>query len=141
VVPYSMVEHAYKPRKGFKTTHPRAAIGRYLERPYLNYSVGTKIRPSMMKNFKDFGIKTVDVHDDEPPFEPEMIRGMANLSHDPDWMVRMFGSNLKSGLLRGVHRGSTADEAGTSFVPGRARAVDFGRVGIVQSPKVINGTL
>jgi DNA-directed RNA polymerase subunit beta' len=136
VVPYSMLAATYKPRRGFKASLPAASIGKYLERPYLHYSIGTKIRPSMLADFKDFGIKSVDVHEDAPPFEPEMIRGMANLQHDPDWMTRMFGSGLKGGLLKGVHRGSTADETGTSFVAGRAKAVDFGRTGTVQQPKV-----
>ena len=66
----------------------------------------------------------------------EMIRGAANLQHDPDVMTRMFGSGLKGGLLDAVHMGGTSQETGTSFVAGRARAVDFGRVGVVRSPKV-----
>ena len=135
VVPYSMLEHSYKPRPGFRAVAPGAAVGKYLERPYLHYSVGTQIKPSMLKDFTDFRVDRLDVHDEPPPFEPEMIRGMANLQHDPDWMTRMFGSGLKGSLLRGVHRGSTSSEAGTSFVGGRAKAVDFGRTGLVQAPK------
>jgi hypothetical protein len=136
IVPYSMLESSYEPRTGFKTIHPRGAVGKYLERPYLHYSIGTKIKPSMMKDFDEFGIKSVDIHDDPPPFEPEMVRGAANLQHDPDFMTRMFGSGLKGGLMDAVHRGGSSTELGTSFVAGRARAVDFGRVGVVRSPKV-----
>lgn len=142
VVPYSAIEHSYEPREGFRSLHPKAAVGKHLERPYLHHTIGTRLRPSMLKDFEDFGIKSVDVHDDPPPFEPEMLRGMANLQHDPDWMVRMFGSGLKGSLLKGVHRGATSDEAGTSFVPARARAVDFGRIGPVHTPdkhKLIKG--
>lgn len=135
VVPYSTLEHNYEPRPGFRAVSPSEAVGKYLERPYLHYTIGTKIRPSMLENMREFGIRSVDVHDDPPPFEPEMVRGMSNLQHDPDWMVRMFGSGLKTSLLRAVHRGGTSDEAGTSFVPSRARSVDFGRVGLVQTPK------
>lgn len=135
IVAYSTLEHQYKPRSGAKDTQPARSLGKYLEKPYLHYTIGTKVRPSMLKNFKEFGVKEISVHDDEPPFAPEMIRGMANLQHDPDWMTRMFGSNLKGSLLKGVHRGAVADEAGTSFVAGRARAVDFGRTGIIRTPK------
>jgi hypothetical protein len=63
-----------------------------------------------------------------------MIRGMANLQHDPDWVTRMFGSGLKGSLLEGAQRGATSDPHGTSFVPGLARAVDFGRKGKVITP-------
>lgn len=135
VVPYSSFAAVYKPRDGFSQVQPTRGLGQYLERPYLHYSIGTKVRPSMLKDFKEFGINAIDVHRDEPPFQPEMIRGMANLQHDPDWMTRMLGSGLKGSLLKGVHRGSTSDATGTSFVPGRARAVDFGHVGKVITPE------
>ena len=135
IVPYSTLEHRYKPRVGFKAVKPKSAVGSYLERPYLHYSIGTKVRPSMIKDFDEFGISSVDVHEEEPPFEPQMVRGMQNLQHDPDWVTRMFGSGLKSGLLRGVHRGGTSTTEGTSFVPGLAKAVDFGRTGIIKTPK------
>ena len=135
VIPYSSFEAGYEPREGSRKGRPAHLIGRYLERPYLHYTIGTRIRPSMIKDFDEFNVKEVEAHDEPPPFEPEMVRGMANLQHDPDWMTRMFGSGLKSSLLKGVHRGATADETGTSFVAGRARAVDFGRKGKVMTPE------
>lgn len=135
VVPYSSMEAGYEPREGARKAPPAQLVGRYLERPYLHYTIGTKIRPSMLKEFSEFGVGEVEAHDKPPPFEAEMIRGMSNLQHDPDWMTRMFGSGLKSSLLKGVHRGATADETGTSFVASRARAVDFGRTGKVMTPR------
>lgn len=134
VVPYSSLEHSYQPREGFQAVDPRRAVGKYLERPYLHYSIGTQVKPSMVKTFGEFGVNSLDVHNEPPPFEPEMIRGMANLHHDPDWMTRMFGSGLKGSFLDSVHRGGTSDAAGTSFVPSRAKAVDFGHAGKVMSP-------
>lgn len=135
VVPYSVLESRYNPREGTQEVEPREAVGRYLERPYLHYSIGTKVRPSMLQNFTDFGVGKVAVHADDPPFQPEMIRGMNNLQHDPDWITRMFGSGLKSSLLKGVHRGGHSDELGTSFVPGLAKSVQFGQVGKVITPQ------
>jgi len=135
VVPYSTLEHSYRPRDGFRSVPYRSAVGKYLERPYLHYSIGTKVRPSMLKDFEEFKVNTVDIHDDPPPFEAEMIRGSANLHHDPDWQTRMFGSGLKGSLLDAVHRGGTSDEEGTSFVPSRIKAVNFGTSGKVISPK------
>ena len=135
VIPYSQLESGWKPRTGYQTLEPKRAVGRYLERPYLHYSIGDKVRPSMLQNFSDFGIKEVDVHEDEPPFQPEMIRGMNNLQHDPDWITRMFGSGQKSSVLDAVHRGGSSNEAGTSFVPGLAHGINFNRIGSLQTPK------
>ncbi len=137
VIPYSTLEHKWKPREGAQSLTPKKAVGKYLERPILHYTIGTKIRPSMVKELEEFNVADVNVHDNPPPFEPEMVRGMYSLQHDPDWMTRMYGSGLKKSLLRGVHRGSTSEERGTSFVPSISRSVDFGRVpgGLIKSPE------
>lgn len=135
VVPYSRLEHMYQPREGNQTLPLNRANDMYLEKPVLHYSIGTKIRPSVTKSLNEFGINNVTVHKDPPPFEPEMIRGMENLSHDPDWMVRFLGSYQEKNLLRGVHRGAVSDEKGTSYVPPLARTVDFGKVGPVKAWK------
>jgi len=134
VVPYSALEHRWQPREGSRRVPYKQAVGKYLERPVLHYTIGTKIRKSMLKDFEDFGVEELETHDEPPPFEPEMIRGMYSVQHDPDWMTRMYGSGQKKSLLSAVHRGGTSDELGTSFVPGLARGVDFGRQGLVTPP-------
>lgn len=134
VVHYSTLESRWQPREGFETVRRDRALGKYLERPYLHYSIGTKVRPSVLRDLKEFGIEDVDVHDRPPPFEPEMIRGMANLQHDPEWLPRLYGSGQKKSLLSGVHRNNVTDEKGTSFVPSLVRGVDFGRSGLVRQP-------
>jgi RNA polymerase Rpb1, domain 5 len=134
VVPYGRLEHGYQPRDDASRNVPAALRNQYLEEPVLHYSIGTKIRPSVIKELGQFGVKEVVAHPEPPPFQPEMIRGMANLAHDEDFITRMYGSGLKSSFLDAVHRGMSSDEAGTSFVPGLARAVDFGHVGKVQTP-------
>lgn len=135
VLPYASVERDYRPREGFKTVAPAKAVGLHLERPYLHYTVGTKVRPSVAKELERFGVGSVDAHDDPAPFEPHFVRAADNLQHDPDWMTRMYGAKLRKGLFDAAHRGATSDERGTSFVPGLARAVDFGRQGLVRTPK------
>jgi hypothetical protein len=134
VMPYHLVESSYQPRPGFRSVKPQDAVGKYLERPYLHYSIGTKVRPRMLQDFQEFGIPGVDVHDEPPPFKPVMIRAQANLQHDPDWITRMYGSGQKATLLEGVQRGSSSDPAGTSFVPGLAMAENFGQSGKVRTP-------
>jgi hypothetical protein len=83
----------------------------------------------MLKELKKFGVKQVDVHDDPPPFAAEMVRAVANISHDPDWMTRMIGQGQKKSLLSAVHRSETSDIAGTSYVPSLALGETFGRTG------------
>jgi hypothetical protein len=135
VVPYSRLEHHYEPRDGHTILDPKRALGMYLEAPVLHYSIGTKVRPSTVRDLEDFGVGGVVAHKDPPPFEPIVVRGLENLSHDPDWLVRFLGSYLQKNLLKGVHRGSTSDEGGTSFVPALAHATPFGREGLTKGWK------
>lgn len=128
VIPYSTLEHTYKPRENHEVLKPEKAMGQYLERPVLHYTIGTQVKPSMLKNFTDFGVKSVTVHKNPPPFEPYMVRGMYQLQHDPDWMTQMYGSGLKKSLLNSVARGGVSEERGTSFVPSLAVGTDFGDV-------------
>lgn len=127
VRPYSYVEYHYQPRDGHKIVDPRQAKGMYLERPYLHYSIGTQVRPSVIKRLQNFNIKDIAVHHEPPPFESEMVRGLEVVANDPDWMTRFLGSYVKKNLLRGVHRAHMSDERGTSYVPSLARAVDFNK--------------
>lgn len=139
VVPYSAIEAAYQPRPDARKAGLKAAVGKYLERPVMHYTVGTRVQPSMLTDLEKFGVNELDVHDEPPPFEPEMIRGMNNLQHDPDWMTRMYGSGLKKSLLGGAARGATSNEQGTSFVPAISRGVDFGRTGLIKTPEPATG--
>lgn len=132
IVTYDQLEHSWKPREGTRKVKPQMAVGKYLERPVLHYSLGTRVSKRMLKDFEEFGIKDIDVHDDPPPFEPEMIRGMENLQHDPEWLPRMLGSNLQRSTLDAVYRGASTDSLGTSFVPALVNPVDFGRKGLVR---------
>lgn len=128
IIPYHVLEHQYEPRPDHQVLKPSDANNKYLEKPILHYTIGTRITPSIQKNLDKFNVKRVFVHHEPPPFEPEMIRGAENLLHDPDWMTRMLGSNLEKGLLKSVHRGGSSDEHSTSYVPSLARSTDFNRI-------------
>lgn len=130
IVPYDLLEKHYIPRPGHSIVPSKNAKDKYLERPVLHYSIGTKIRPSIQKELKNFGVDNIIVHNEPPPFQPRMVRAMENLLHDPDWMTKQLGTtSLRKGLLQSAHRGSTSNELGTSFVPGLARAESFGHIG------------
>lgn len=126
VVPYSTIEHRYQPRPGHTLLDPSNAEGKYLERPVLHYTIGTKLRPSVIKNLQKFGVKSIPVHDEPPPFQPHMVRGMYQMQNDPDFLTQMYGSGLKKSLLDSTARGATSQLAGSSFVPSLASTTDFG---------------
>jgi len=126
VVPYSMLERNWQPRPGVAALPPKSAIGQYLEKPTLHYSVGTRITKSVADTLQKYNVNAVQAHKEPPPFQSEMIRGMANISNDPDWMTRMLGSYQERGLLGSVHRGLTSDTNSSSYVPALARGEQFG---------------
>lgn len=149
IVPYDLFEAKWQPRPESKVTPVKSAVGKYLEKPILHYTVGTKVTPSVVKELDSFGIREAHTHDEPAPFQPHFLRGLDNLQYDPDWMTRMLGSNLQKGTLKAVWSGSTADEAGTSFVPSLAKSVGFGQGGKIkgynpkeiQKPNTSNGVL
>lgn len=139
VVPYHTLEHAYEPRPGHQQVSPKQAVGRYLERPVLHHTIGTKVRPSMLEDMARHGVQSLVVHNDPPIFSPVFARGSDSLSHDSDWFTRTLGSNLEKNILRGAHRADVSDPEGTSFVPGLARGLGFGTYGKTKGwdPKTI----
>lgn len=139
VVPYSAFEREWEPRTGAVSADPASLRGHYLEKPALHYSIGTRITPSVINMFKRYGIKSIQAHKEPPPFEPQMVRGMENISRDQDWMTRMLGSYQQKGFLDSVHRGGSSDTAGSSYVPSLAVGTDFGEKGVVSGWKAEAG--
>ncbi len=133
IAPYSDIENRWKARENSQLLKPQSALGKYLESPVLHYTIGTKIRPSVLKNLQDFGIKQVTAHDDPPPFKPIAIRGSASVSYDPNWVTRLLGSNQQKVLLQATRRGDQAEMLDTSYVPAKAQGELFG----TQWPKAL----
>lgn len=137
VLPYSMIEKDYKPREDARVGSPSMLEECYLERPVLHYTIGTQLRPSVIKELQKYGIKQVCAHKDPPPFESEMIRGMAHVSYDPDWATRLLGAYNKDSLLEGARRGATSSAESTSYVPAIAFGnQDFGHIGPLKQASV-----
>lgn len=132
IVPYNEIAARWQPRAGSREETPELASGMYLEQPVLHYSIGTRITPSVRSMLQKHKVERVVTHDTPPPFEPELVRATDLLRTDSDWMTRQIGTGLQKGLLESAHRGRVSDEDSTSFVPARARAVDYGQVGKVR---------
>jgi hypothetical protein len=129
ILPYAAVEADYRPRDGHQTLEPKAAVGQYLERPVLHYSVGTRVTPSVVRQLGAYGVEQVAAHPEPPPFSPVMVRSHETSNVDQDWLTRGLGIGVEKTLLRGVHRGDYADLGGTSYVPALAEGVGFGQPG------------
>lgn len=126
ILPYAALEADYRPRDGHRELEPKKALGQYLERPVLHYSVGTRITPSVARTMGEFGVGSVLAHEEKPPFSPVMVRSQETSNVDPDWMTRGLGTGVQKTLTQGVHRGDSADLGGTSYVPALAAGVGFG---------------
>jgi DNA-directed RNA polymerase subunit beta' len=110
-----------------RTSGVEGALGKYLTKPVLHYTVGTKLFPSMVQELRKFGIKSVEVEDAPPPFTPMMLRMQDIPQIGSDWMSALYSRNLKVNLLKNVHRGAKAPTHSTSFIPSLAEGTEFGR--------------
>ncbi len=139
VINYQTLEHQYKPREDAQHLKPSTAIGQYLEKPVLHYTIGTRVTPSVVKNLDKWKVDKIHVHNEEPPFSPVMIRSQETANYDPDWMTRFLGTGLEKTFLKGVHRGDITDPSGTSYVPAVAASTNLGfsgkTKGFVPTPK------
>jgi hypothetical protein len=127
VVPYDDMASVYEPRDDAKEVPLREAPGRYLEKPYLHYSVGTKVTPAVTRFLEERGVSRALVNEKPPPFEPEVVKAKDILATDSDWMVRMSGENLMKSTLEAARMGATSDFAGTSYYPAAAAGEPLGR--------------
>ena len=127
LVEYDNVVRDWQPRTGARAMGLSMARNKYLEKPTLSYSIGTRITPRIAKTLQAGNIKEVMVHDDPPPFVPEMTRAMETLGGSEDWMVQLGGFHLKKHFLNSVHRNKSTDLHGTSFIPPLAQGTEFGK--------------
>lgn len=128
IVRYDHYEHNYTPPKTTQTLPVDKAVGKYLQRPVLHYSLGTRITPGVAQELKDVGETDIDVDDEAPKFASHMVRLMENPSYGSDWMSQLGSSYVKGNLLDNVHRGgATSNIHGASPLPGLAYGMEFGK--------------
>jgi DNA-directed RNA polymerase subunit beta' len=126
VVSYSAIEKDYEPRAAAKMMRVDLAYGKYLEKPELHYTIGTKVTTAVIDELKKHHIESVLVHDEHPHFEPVMVRLVDIPEHHDDWMHVLNSTNLAKRFVNMVNKGATSDLKGTSPIPGLAYGVGFG---------------
>ena len=127
ILNYSGWASNYKPRDGYESRNPEKAANMYLEQPALNYTIGTRVTPSVIKRLKRHGVGEVDVYPKPPGNSPVML-GVAKIpEHTGDWVSRLGSSRLKDRLSEDIRLGSTSDIHGIHPLSGVAKGVEFGR--------------
>lgn len=126
VVSYNALEKGYTPRDSSKTVRVDMARGKYLEKPVLHYTIGTKITSYIIKDLKENNVEAIVVNDQEPGFEPHMVRLLDVPEHVDDFMHTLYSTNLAKRFSNAVNRGASSDVEGPSPIPGLAYGVGFG---------------
>ena len=127
VTTYTNWAFGYSPRQDSVKGPVKTLIGKYLERPVLHYTIGTKITKRVADELDKFGVGS-EVVANENPIEvtPVMQSIVKSTGTDRDWMSRLGTTYLKSRLLEDAQHGSTAYVHGTNPIPGLAKGTEFG---------------
>lgn len=128
VVDYNALQSTYKPNETTKTVKTSDAVGSYLQRPVLHYTVGTRITPNVAKFIKEHGHDTIDVDGTAPGFTPEMIR-LRTASHaNEDWLASQGTSYLAKQLNEASTEGDDTNVLHNSdWRPRLAYGAGFGK--------------
>lgn len=110
IVSYDKFEANYTPRESSKEWSLKKdktnVVGKYLEKPVLHYSIGTRITPKVINNLNEAEIDNILVNDEPPGFEPVFIRAQEITSkNSDDWLARLQGSYLKSNIIDSAIKG------------------------------------
>jgi len=101
--------------------------GKFLAKPYMHLNAGTMIKPSIIKLLKENGINKIKITDEEPPFDPVMIRLDDVPAYKDNWVARLFSTQIKKKLLGATHKSESAPIHSTEFIPSYITATEFGK--------------
>lgn len=127
IASYSAVEKEYEPRESSKNVRLDSAYGKYLEKPELHYTIGTRVTSAVIKDLKSHDIESILINDQPPNFEPVMVRLVDIPEYHEDWMHVLNSTNLAKRFVNMVNKGAVSDVKGPSPIPGLAYGVDFGK--------------
>ena len=116
IADYNEIMADYQPREGSVTTTADKAINKYLEKPALFYSIGTRVTPEVAADLKKYKFENVTVNDKEPPFKAQFLRPAVVLQNDKNWLPRLAGERLQAGLFDAAQKGITDSYDSTSYV-------------------------
>lgn len=103
------------------------ALGETLGKEYYQYSVGTRVTPSVVSDLKKEGIKEVLIAPRAPSVEFVMKSATNVPKMNEDWIARMSHQGLKPSILRAAHTGEISDLHGTHPIPAYIYGAEFGQ--------------
>ena len=116
LVGYNEIAADYQPRENAVTEPADKAVNKYLEKPVLFYSIGTKVTPAIAKNLDKYGFKDVTVSPDPPPFSAEFTPPAKSLMNDAHWLPRLNGERLYDSLFDAAQKGITDSYNSHSYI-------------------------
>ena len=116
IVDYNELVADYEPREGSVTVDADKALNKYLEKPALYFSVGTRVTPAVAQQLKKYKFDTVTVSDKEPPFKAQFLRPAVVLQNDRNWLPRLAGERLQPSLFDAAQKGITDEYDSSSYV-------------------------
>lgn len=125
---YNAAAGQHIPPEDTVNAHPSKLIGQFLQAPALHFTIGTRITPSVVSRLDGAGWGNVHASQEEPHFEPEMIRIQSSSHNNPDWLAGQHTSHLRKSLTDHAIRGSDTNvAANTHFAPRLAIGEGFGK--------------
>lgn len=109
VVDYDDIISSWKTRSTAVSMAPKQAIGQYLDKPTLYFTVGTKITKEVADTLDKYNTTEVLANPEPPPWEPELVRSQAYMLNDKDWMARLTGERIQPALFDAARKGLEAD--------------------------------
>ena len=126
VVNYNQIKKAWKPTDAAKKPTDMA-LNKYLASDTLEHTIGTRVTPSIQKQFQEAGINELDVMDKKPPFSPNMDRLRTASHYNDDWLAGLSTSYLKKQLEDSSLRAATTNiKENQHWAPRIAVGVGFG---------------
>lgn len=128
LVDYDAIEHTYKMPEDTVASAPGAVVGKYLQRPFMHYTIGTRITPKVAKDLTDNGYDRVFAGPTAPSFEPEMVRLRSSSQQTRDWLASLGTSYLTQQLQESATRGADTNvEHNPDYRPRIAYGAGFGK--------------
>lgn len=128
MVDYNRIQREFVPPADTKRLPTPNALGKYLQKPALHYSVGTRLTGKQLERLQKAGYNEVYASSEPPPFIPVVQRLRTSNRNQDDWLGRQFGSYLKDNLQDASVRGlDTNVQNNIHFGPRLALGKDFGK--------------
>lgn len=128
LIDYDAVSDTYKMPEDTKAASPGDVIGKYLQQPFMHYTIGTRLTPKVAKDLSDNGYDRVFVADTKPAFEPEMVRLRSSSQQTRDWLASLGTSYLTQQLNESATRGDDTNVLhNPDYRPRIAYGVGFGK--------------